>query len=43
MLNLEPGDDYYIKLGMKSIRLLPTGDAAEHSGAAEGIEDATEE
>ena len=39
MLNLEPGDEFDIKLGKKAIRLLPTGDAAEHSEAAEGLEE----
>ena len=39
MLNLEPGDEFEIKLGKKAIRLLPTGDAAEHSEAAEGLEE----
>ena len=38
-LNLEPGDEFDIKLGKKAIRLLPTGDAAEHSEAAEGLEE----
>ena len=37
MLNLEPGDEFEIKLGKKAIRLLPTGDAAAHSEAAEGL------
>ena len=39
MLNLEPGDEFDIKLGKKAIRLLPTGNAAEHSEAAEGLEE----
>ena len=39
MLNLEPGDEFEIKLGKKAIRLLPTGDAAAHSEAAEGVEE----
>ena len=39
MLNLEPGDEFDIKLGKKAIRLIPTGDAAEHSEAAEGLEE----
>ena len=39
MLNLQPGDEFDIKLGKKAIRLLPTGDAAEHSEAAEGLEE----
>ena len=43
MLNLEPGDEFDIKPGKKAIRLIPTGDAAEHSEAADGIEDAGEE
>ena len=43
MRNLEPGDEFDIKLGKKAIRLIPMGDAAEHSEAADGIEDAGEE
>ena len=39
MLSLEPGDEFDIKLGKKAIRLIPTGDAAEHSEAAEGLEE----
>ena len=39
LLNLEPGDEFEIKLGKKAIRLLPTGDAAAHSEAAEGVEE----
>ena len=39
LLNLEPGDEFEIKLGKKAIRLLPTGDAAAHSDAAEGVEE----
>ncbi len=39
MLNLEPGDELEIKLGKKAIRLLPTGEAAEHSEGAEGVEE----
>ena len=39
MLNLEPGDDFEIKLGKKAIRLLPTGEAAAHSEGAEGVEE----
>ena len=39
MLNLEPGDEFEIKLGKKAIRLLPTGAAATHSEGAEGVEE----
>ena len=39
MLNLEPGDEFEIKLGKKAIRLLPTGEAAAHSEGAEGVEE----
>ena len=39
LLNLEPGDEFEIKLGKKAIRLIPTGDAAEHSGSAADIEE----
>ena len=39
MLNLEPGDEFEIKLGKKAIRLLPTGDAAAHSDSAEGMDE----
>ena len=34
MLNLEPGDEFEIKLGKKAIRLIPTGAAATHSDSA---------
>ena len=43
LLNLEPGDEFEIKLGKKAIRLLPTGAAAAHSDAAEGVEDGGDE
>ena len=39
MLNLEAGDEFEIKLGKKAIRLIPTGAAAEHSEAAEAVEE----
>ena len=39
MLNLEPGDEFEIKLGKKAIRLLPTGEAAARSEGAEGVEE----
>ena len=39
MLDLEPGDEFEIKLGKKAIRLIPQGDAAAHSEAASGIEE----
>ena len=39
MLNLEPGDEFEIKLG-KAIRLIPTGVAATHSEGAEGLKTA---
>ena len=39
MLNLEPGDEFDIKLGKKAIRLIPTGSAATHSEGAEGVDD----
>ena len=42
MLNLEPGDEFEIKLGKKAIRLLPTGDAAAHSDSAEGVEEGSD-
>ena len=38
MLDLEPGDEFEIKLGKKAIRLIPTGQAAEHAGGS-GAED----
>ena len=43
LLNLEPGDEFDIKLGKKAIRLIPTGEAADRAEGAEGIEDAAEE
>ena len=43
LLNLEPGDEFDIKLGKKAIRLIPTGEAADRAEGAEGIEDATGE
>ena len=36
LLDLEPGDEFTIKLGKKAIRLIPTGAAAEHAESAEG-------
>ena len=39
MLNLEPGDEFEIKLGKKAIRLIPTGAAAEHSEAADQVDE----
>ena len=39
MLNLEPGDEFEIKLGKKAIRLLPTGDAATHTQTAVGMDE----
>ena len=39
MLNLEPGDEFEIKLGKKAIRLTPVGTAAERAGGAEGVSD----
>ena len=41
MLDLEPGDEFEIKLGKKQVRLIPVGKAAEHaegSGANSGEE-----
>ena len=41
MLDLEPGDEFEIKLGKKQVRLIPVGKAAEHaegSGAEAGEE-----
>lgn len=46
LLDLEPGDEFEIKLGKKAIQLKPVGKAAEHSEGAAGVEDtetATEE
>ena len=42
MLNLEPGDEFQIKLGKKAIRLVPTGDAATHTQTAVGMLDDNE-
>ena len=42
MLNLEPGDEFEIKLGKKAIRLVPTGDAATHTQTAVGMRDDNE-
>ena len=42
MLNLEPGDEFQIKLGKKAIRLVPTGDAATHTQTAVGMHDDNE-
>ena len=42
MLNLEPGDEFQIKLGKKAIRLVPTGDAATHTQTAVGMGDDNE-
>ena len=39
MLNLEPGDEFEIKLGKKAIRLIPVGAAAERARGAEGVSD----
>ena len=39
MLNLEPGDEFEIKLGKKAIRLTPVGTAAERASGAEGVSD----
>ena len=39
MLNLEPGDEFEIKLGKKVIRLTPMGAAAERASGAEGVSD----
>ncbi len=39
MLNLEPGDEFEIKLGKKAIRLIPTCAAAEHSEAADQVDE----
>ena len=43
MLDLEPGDEFEIKLGKKQVRLIPVSKAAEHaegSGAEAGEEEA---
>tara|TARA_B100000035_G_C20714312_1_gene428400 strand:+ start:192 stop:593 length:402 start_codon:yes stop_codon:yes gene_type:complete len=42
MLNLEPGDEFEIKLGKKVIRLVPTGAAATHTQTAVGMEEDNE-
>ena len=42
LLNLEPGDEFEIKLGKKAIRLVPTGDAATHTQTAVGMHDDNE-
>ena len=39
MLNLEPGDEFEIKLGKKAIRLILVGAAAERASGAEGVTD----
>ena len=39
MLNLEPGDEFEIKLGKKAIRLTPMGAAAERASGTEGVGD----
>ena len=39
MLNLEPGDEFEIKLGKKAIRLAPMGAAAEIASGAEVVGD----
>ena len=35
MLELEPGDEFQIKLGKKAIRLIPVGGAEEEEGGEE--------
>ena len=42
MLDLEPGDEFEIKLGKKAIRLLPMGKAAVHAEGS-ASEEVTEE
>ena len=42
LLNLEPGDEFEIKLGKKAIRLVPTGAAATHIQTAFGMEEDNE-
>ena len=42
MLNLQPGDEFEIKLGKKAIRLVPTGAAATHTQTAVGMEEDNE-
>ena len=39
MLNLEPGDEFEIKLGKKAIRLTPVGAAVVRASGAEGVSD----
>ena len=39
MLDLQVGDEFTIKLGKKAIRLIPTGAAAEHSEAADQVDE----
>ena len=39
MLGLETGAEFDIKLGKKAIRLIPTGAAAEHSEAADQVDE----
>ena len=39
MMELEPGAEFEIKLGKKAIRLIPTGAAAEHSEAADQVDE----
>ena len=39
MLNLQPGDEFEIKLGKNAIRLTPVGAAAERASGAEGVSD----
>ena len=42
MLNLEPGDEFEIKLGKKAIRLVPTGAAATHTQTSVVMEEDNE-
>ena len=39
MLNLEPGDEFEIKLDKKAIRLTPVGAAVVRASGAEGVSD----
>ena len=39
MLDLEPGDEFDIRLGKKAIRLIPVGEAAKRAEGAEGVSD----
>ena len=39
MLNLEPGDEFEIKLGKKAIILIPVVATAERASGAEGVSD----